>query len=296
MHPQQIVHLLQFFSSLPHIPNISVLEVGCHTPQGTARAYADKSWTWICADIESGGGVGGPGYNVTLSDPHKLPLQSESVDIVIAASTFEHVEFFWLMFTEMVRVARHFIYIIAPSSWPYHAHPIDSWRFMDDAAGVLARWAHVQGRRDVEVLESFVDPIDIVNSIMMSDTVMLFAVHGSRMMYEQPLKPLRSLRFGCGDNERLEDLCRRVCTDVFSENMLHSVRCWAPALQRPPSCCSLQSLRGSYISEHDFRAYRNHLSGTQHHDGEAALLESILSSMLSGRTFVGRINDIYSIQ
>ena len=39
-----------------------------------------------------------------LDDPYKFPFENESIDIVITTSTFEHIEFFWLTYLEILRM------------------------------------------------------------------------------------------------------------------------------------------------------------------------------------------------
>jgi len=59
---------------------------------------------------------------------------------------FEHVEFFWLTWLQMVRVLKSngFIFLIAPSRGPEHRHPVDCWRFYPDSYRALAKFGGLE--------------------------------------------------------------------------------------------------------------------------------------------------------
>jgi len=67
-------------------------------------------------DLEAGSGV-----SIVLEDPYKVPLEDNYADVVISGQMFEHCEFFWLSFSEMVRVVRPggYIFLIAPMTERY---------------------------------------------------------------------------------------------------------------------------------------------------------------------------------
>lgn len=94
-----------------------------------------------------------PGRNVdiVMEDPYRIPLKDNSVDVLISGQAFEHIEFFWLSFLELVRVIKKDSYIIltAPSKGYVHRHPVDCWRFFPDAMPALAKWGKV------ELIETF---------------------------------------------------------------------------------------------------------------------------------------------
>jgi hypothetical protein len=46
----------------------------------------------------------GPGVSIVLDDPYTVPLEDNYADVVVSGQMFEHCEFFWLSFLEMVRV------------------------------------------------------------------------------------------------------------------------------------------------------------------------------------------------
>jgi SAM-dependent methyltransferase len=88
----------------------------------------------------------GPGVSIVLDDPYKVPLEDNYADVVISGQMFEHCEFFWLSFLEMVRVVRPagYIFLIAPMSGTVHRYPVDCWRFFPDAYAALAKWGKVE--------------------------------------------------------------------------------------------------------------------------------------------------------
>ena len=87
---------------------------------------------------------------------YRLPADDNSVDIVVSSSCFEHDEFFWLTFLEIIRVLKpHGIfYFSAPIDGIYHTWPVDCWRFYPDSAKALANWAR-KNHIPTVVLESF---------------------------------------------------------------------------------------------------------------------------------------------
>ena len=95
-----------------------------------------------------------PGENVdiVMEDPYVIPLEDNSADIVISGQAFEHIEFFWLSFLEIVRIAKPKSYIIitAPSGGYVHRYPVDCWRFLPDSMPSLAKWGKV------DLIETFI--------------------------------------------------------------------------------------------------------------------------------------------
>ncbi len=116
-----------------------VLDVGSADVNGSYRqVFKDSRYRYLGADMEPG-----PGVDIVLSDPYQLPLVNGSVDLVISGQAFEHCEFFWLLFQEMVRVLRPegLIFLIAPSAGPIHRYPVDCYRFYPDSFAALAKFA-----------------------------------------------------------------------------------------------------------------------------------------------------------
>jgi SAM-dependent methyltransferase len=144
---------------------VRVLDVGGSDVNGSYREiFCHPRYAYTAADVAEG-----PGVQLVLQDPYRLPLDDAAIDIVISGQMLEHCEFFWLMFAEMLRVLRPggFIFLIAPSAGPEHFFPVDCYRFYPDAYRALARYA---GCRLVEVWRDERGP--------WQDLVGVFARHG----------------------------------------------------------------------------------------------------------------------
>ncbi len=119
---------------------VVVLDVGGIDINGSYKSiFGKKNFIYLSTDIQEGHGV-----SIVIKDPNKIPLDDASIDIVISGQTFEHCEFFWMIFTEMVRVLKPdgFIFLIAPSAGPIHRYPVDCYRFYPDAYHALAKYTN----------------------------------------------------------------------------------------------------------------------------------------------------------
>lgn len=126
-----------------------VLDVGGADVNGGYRqVFADPRFRYLVVDLAQGAGV-----DIVLEDPYRLPLADGSVDIVVSGQMFEHCEFFWLTFAEMMRVLKPggYLFLIAPSAGPIHRYPVDCYRFYPDAYRALAKHA------DCHLLEVWLD-------------------------------------------------------------------------------------------------------------------------------------------
>ena len=74
-----------------------------------------------------------------MPGPYTIPLEDESVDLVVSGQTLEHVKNPFRSVTEMTRVLKtgSHIILIAPSAGPRH-DSIDCWRFMHDSFKAIA--------------------------------------------------------------------------------------------------------------------------------------------------------------
>eukprot|EP00927_Polykrikos_kofoidii_P050991 TRINITY_DN44809_c0_g1_i1.p1 TRINITY_DN44809_c0_g1~~TRINITY_DN44809_c0_g1_i1.p1 ORF type:complete len:458 (+),score=26.29 TRINITY_DN44809_c0_g1_i1:120-1376(+) len=184
--------------------SLSVLEVGSQNVNGGMFKYVPPGWRYVGVDIRAG-----PGVDVVLKDPYQLPFPDGYFDLVASVSALEHCDFYFLLFQEMVRVSRGFIYINVPSDQPDHSAQVspDSWRFLADSAGSLLRWSHRNGQNSLRLSQSFVAPA-APEVQPHRDTVMLFSVTE------------KDLRI---DEEILNNY------DILFRNLLLSNRCWARA-------------------------------------------------------------------
>ena len=99
--------------------------------------FAGHSCTIIGVDVA-------PGRNVDLlmKKPYRLPLKSNSVDVVISGQAFEHIPFFWASLLEIARVLKPngLVFLTAPSRGHVHTSR-DCWRYYPDGLRAMAAFA-----------------------------------------------------------------------------------------------------------------------------------------------------------
>jgi len=151
MHKSSMIFGKLFFD-LYGLPHHRILDVGSRNYEGALRDFAPSGSENVGLDFEAG-----PGVDIVLTDPYHFPVDSGAFDIVTASSCFEHSEFFWLTFEEMIRVLKPggLIYLNSPSNGDFHRYPVDCWRFYPDSGIALQNWARRQGQQ-VTLVESFV--------------------------------------------------------------------------------------------------------------------------------------------
>ncbi|WP_264003981.1 class I SAM-dependent methyltransferase [Mycolicibacterium sphagni] len=136
---------------MPATDSVTVVDIGSQDVNGSLREVTPSHFKYIGIDM-----VAGKGVDIVLDDPYKLPLDSESVDIVICSSCFEHSEMFWLLFLEVMRILKPagLFYINVPSNGAFHRYPVDCWRFYPDSGNALVTWARRNGMNSA-LLESY---------------------------------------------------------------------------------------------------------------------------------------------
>jgi SAM-dependent methyltransferase len=132
-----------------------VVDIGGRDVNGSLKS-AFEDMKFICVDMEKDQSV-----DIVVQPSEKLPLEDESVDLIVSTSCFEHDPCFWMTFKEMCRIVKPtgYIYVNAPSAGPYHMYPGDNWRFYSDAGQALAYWSGKQISDEkifpVKVIETF---------------------------------------------------------------------------------------------------------------------------------------------
>lgn len=161
MHTSAYRTAEKFFKTYCNFGSLKVVEIGSQFVNTTMslRDHATPNVIqYIGLDFASGNGV-----DIVLEDAYKYPLESESIDVVVSSSCFEHAEMFWLSYLEAMRILKPsgLLYLNAPSSWMgYHRCPVDLWRFYPDAAKGLESWGKYNNINN-KVLESFISaPVD----------------------------------------------------------------------------------------------------------------------------------------
>jgi SAM-dependent methyltransferase len=128
-----------------------IVDVGSVNINGTLKSFKPANCEYIGIDMESGKDV-----DIVSTDPYVLPFESDSIDVILSTSCFEHCEFFWILFVEIIRVLKPngLFYLNVPSNGKFHRHPVDCWRFYPDSCFALRNWANKSGY-NVEIMESF---------------------------------------------------------------------------------------------------------------------------------------------
>ncbi len=160
MHPSAVKNCKRFFDSygrfIPSAHAVSVIDIGAQNVNGSLRDVVPPQFSYLGVDFVPGNGV-----DVVLEDPYSLPFESESADVIMSSSVFEHSEMFWLVFLEIMRVLKPtgLFYCNAPSNGLFHRFPVDCWRFYPDAGKALVTWAQRNGMNPI-LLESYTSAQD----------------------------------------------------------------------------------------------------------------------------------------
>jgi SAM-dependent methyltransferase len=123
-----------------------VLDVGSRQAGRNSKTYKQvllnhRDAEYLGMDVQDGENV-----DLVVKDPYNwTEIEDETYDVVICGQVFEHVEFFWEVFKEMVRVLKPggYICLIAPSLQKMHTD-VDCWRFLPDGMRALAKWGNVK--------------------------------------------------------------------------------------------------------------------------------------------------------
>lgn len=157
MHDTAYRYGQQFYEAyIPKNHNVQIVEIGSqyfnYFGGGLREIFTTPYTHFVGLDF-----VEGPGVDVVMEDPYKIPYQDNSVEVIVCSSVLEHCELFWVLFLEMVRVLKPggLIYINSPSNGEFHRYPVDCWRFYPDSGRALEKWARRSGY-DVVMLESFI--------------------------------------------------------------------------------------------------------------------------------------------
>ncbi|WP_222623092.1 class I SAM-dependent methyltransferase, partial [Ramlibacter cellulosilyticus] len=153
MHPSALNFGKLFYEAYcSTLQGAVVHDVGAQNVNGSLRDVLPPHLGYVGVDF-----VAGKGVDIVLEDPYRLPFADESLDVIVCSSCFEHSQFFWLVFLEMLRVLKPqgLLYINVPSNGTIHRYPVDCWRFYPDAGRALEAWAARNGQTTM-LLESFV--------------------------------------------------------------------------------------------------------------------------------------------
>jgi len=152
MHDTAMQNGKRFFDTyLADRPEGTIVDVGAQDVNGSLRSVAPANFKYVGVDFAEGKGV-----DVIIDDPYSLPFEADSIDVAVTSSCFEHSEFFWLTFLEILRILKPsgLLYLNAPSNGYVHQYPVDCWRFYPDSGIALQNWAR-RNRIDALMLESY---------------------------------------------------------------------------------------------------------------------------------------------
>ena len=129
-----------------------IVDIGAQDVNGSLKSVSPANNKYIGVDFAKGSGV-----DIVIEDPYSLPFETNSVDVCVSSSCFEHSEFFWLLFNETLRVLKPtgLLYVNVPSNGSFHRYPVDCWRFYPDSGTALQNWGRRSGY-NVVLLESFI--------------------------------------------------------------------------------------------------------------------------------------------
>jgi hypothetical protein len=135
---------------LSDMTGCTVLDVGAAMVGGQEASYRQlfRRYEYTGMDIVPGRGVDVVGY-AGLADAY---------DVVISGQVMEHVKRPWMWLSDLSRLFRRYICIIAPNRWPEHRYPVDTYRYYPDGMRDLFEYA---GIVPLEVRRVGVDTIGV---------------------------------------------------------------------------------------------------------------------------------------
>ncbi len=153
MHDTAMAFGRKFFETyVRNKSDLVIIDIGSQDVNGSLRTVAPLNNKYIGVDF-----VEGKGVDVVISDPYVLPFADNTADVLVCSSCFEHSEFFWLLYLEMLRILKPtgVFYLNVPSNGSFHRYPVDCWRFYPDSGLALQKWARHSNYQSV-LLESFI--------------------------------------------------------------------------------------------------------------------------------------------
>lgn len=143
MHQSSLEKMIFFKKKYLNIDSpLFILDLGSLDLNGSHSLWFDIApWVYQGLDVTPGKNV-----DIVLKDPYCWKeIKSNSVDVLISGSTFEHIKFFWITILEIARVLKPggLCCIIAPAEGPEHNYPIDCWRFLPAGFFALADFARL---------------------------------------------------------------------------------------------------------------------------------------------------------
>ena len=91
----------------------------------------------VGVDIRAGNNV-----DVVMPKPYRVPMKSNSADVVISGQVFEHIPYFWASMLEIARLLRTdgYLFMTVPSRGHVHTS-VDCWRYYPDGLRAMAAFS-----------------------------------------------------------------------------------------------------------------------------------------------------------
>jgi SAM-dependent methyltransferase len=182
MHNTAMQHAKLFFDTyVEDRAELTIVDIGAQDVNGSLRTVAPANCKYVGVDFAEGKGV-----DVIIDDPYALPFDDATIDVCVSSSCFEHSEFFWLSFLEVLRILKPegLLYLNVPSNGYFHQYPVDCWRFYPDSGRALQNWARRNGY-DATLLESFIGK---QKSGVWNDFVAVFVKSGKAHRYPERIQ------------------------------------------------------------------------------------------------------------
>jgi SAM-dependent methyltransferase len=147
MHPSAYAHMKMCIETyLKPDRHYRILDLGSRR---VARDHLTHRNLLTNYDVEYVGAdvAAGPNVDVVMKKPYRIPVKSNSFDVVLTSQAFEHIAFPWASFLEMSRIVKPggFIFLTSPSRGHKHGSP-DCWRYYPDSTRALAAFARMNLR------------------------------------------------------------------------------------------------------------------------------------------------------
>lgn len=147
MHPSAFAHMrLCVNTYMRRDRHYRVLDVGSRRILTNHRTHRDllteHDCDYVGADVVAGNNV-----DIVMTKPYRIPVKSNSFDVVMSSQAFEHIPFPWASFLEMSRIVRPggFIFLTSPSRGHRHG-TTDCWRYYPDSMRAFAAFARMNLR------------------------------------------------------------------------------------------------------------------------------------------------------
>ncbi len=149
MHDSALRNGERFFATyVAQLGPVTVVDIGAQDVNGSLKDVCPGNARYVGVDFTAAKGV-----DIVLTDPYKLPFPSESLDVIVSSSCFEHSEMFWVLYLEILRTLKPsgLFYLNAPSNGEFHRFPVDCYRFYPDSGNALAKWAQMNGHNSIAI-------------------------------------------------------------------------------------------------------------------------------------------------